>query len=115
MGNKPFTIDQVLAQEFSSMFVERMKNRVYVSFNKYGTAAGNFGKGNRLDALKCARLRLEEYQRTKNTEFLVDAANYLMFEYLFPSLEGAHFRATDSDESPGNVTKDGKVIKGAKL
>ena len=36
------------------------------------------------------------------SEYLTDAANYLMFAYMFPK-EGAYFRATDSNESAGKA------------
>ena len=38
---------------------------------------------------------------TGNTEYLCDAANYLMFEFMYPQKEGAYFRTTDSGESAG--------------
>lgn len=44
---------------------------------------------------------VDKYRETGNTEYLCDAANYLMFEFMFPSHEKAHFRATDSKESAG--------------
>lgn len=40
-----------------------------------------------------------------NTEYLLDAMNYLMFEFMFPQKEGAYFKATDSKESAGHVGK----------
>lgn len=36
-----------------------------------------------------------------NTEYLCDAANYLMFEFMYPQREGAFFKSTDSGESAG--------------
>lgn len=40
-----------------------------------------------------------KYRETGNTEYLLDAGNYAMFEYMYPQHEKAHFRATDSSES----------------
>ena len=37
-----------------------------------------------------------------NTEHLVDAANYLMFRFMYP-MPGEGFRATGSSESVGTV------------
>ena len=48
-------------------------------------------------------LCIAKYKETGNTEYLADAANYLMFEFMFPQVAGAHFKATDSDESAGVV------------
>lgn len=44
---------------------------------------------------------INKYQQTGNTEYLCDAANYLMFEFMYPQKEGAYFRATSSSESAG--------------
>ncbi len=44
---------------------------------------------------------MKKYLETGNTEYLCDAANYLMFEYMYPQKEGAYFKATSSDESAG--------------
>ena len=77
------------------------KNRVEVSSFKYGPARKNFGEG-RVDALKTAELCLDAFKRDGNTEHLVDAANYLMFRFMYP-LPGEGFRATGSSESVGTV------------
>jgi len=41
------------------------------------------------------------FAATGNTEYLCDAANYLMFEFMYPQIIGAYFKATDSGESAG--------------
>ena len=88
--------------EYSEKFDEYRKNRVEVSYYKYGPAATNFGKGY-VDALGSAMRCIDKYKETANTEYLCDAANYLMFEFMYPQLPGAHFKATDSGESAGIV------------
>jgi hypothetical protein len=87
--------------EYSSVFDELRRNRVAVSFYKYGPAKKNFGEG-RVDALKTAELCIEAFKKDHNTEHLVDAANYLMFRYMYP-LGDEHFEATDSSGSVGTV------------
>lgn len=87
--------------EYSEEFDRLRKNRVEVSFYKYGPARKNFGEG-RVDALETAQLFLDAFRKDHNTEHLVDAANYLMFRYMFP-LPGEYFRSTDSSESVGTV------------
>ena len=42
-------------------------------------------------------------EKLKNAWYLVDAANYLMLEFMFPQHKKAHFRATSSDETAGIV------------
>lgn len=91
-----------LPKEYSDRFDILRQNRVDVSFLKYGSAKINFGD-KLVDALKTHDLCIEKYKQTGNTEYLVDAANYLMFEFMYPQIEGAHFRATDSSESAGTV------------
>ena len=44
---------------------------------------------------------LKKYEETHNKEYLLDAANYLMFEFMYPSYQNSYFKATDSDESAG--------------
>lgn len=91
-----------MKNEYSERFDQLRKNRVEMSFHKYGPAKTNF-KDKLVDALKTHDLCIEKYKETKNTEYLVDAANYLMFEFMYPQLDGAYFKATDSDESAGTV------------
>lgn len=87
--------------EYSAEFDKLRKNRVELSSIKYGPARKNFGEG-RVDALATAELCIEAFKRDKNTEHLVDAANYLMFRFMFP-LPGEYFKATDSSGSVGTV------------
>lgn len=93
-------IERTLRTEWSPAFVERMRNRMLVSFTKYGPVREAFGK---IDQLASALARIERYKATGNTEWLVDAANFLMIEFMQPEHRQAHFRATDSDESIGRV------------
>ena len=39
--------------------------------------------------------------KQKNKEYLLDAMNYLMFEFIYPQEPGAYFKATCSEESAG--------------
>lgn len=86
--------------EYSDRFDELRQNRCEMSYYKYGSAKENFAK-KRVDALKSHDLCIKKYLETKNTEYLCDAANYLMFEFMYPQLDGAYFKATDSGESAG--------------
>lgn len=90
-----------LASEYSEQFDRERKARVAVSFYKYGPARKNFGEG-RVDALETAERCLDAFKRDHNTEHLVDAANYLMFRFMFP-MPGEFFKPTDSEGSVGTV------------
>lgn len=89
-------------EDYSERFDELRKNRVQLSRLKYGRAEKNFRTGN-VNALGCLQLCIKKYADTGNTEYLVDAANYAMFEFMYPQHPEAHFRATDSHESAGIV------------
>ena len=88
--------------EYNDEFDRLRQNRVAVSFYKYGPAKLNFGE-KLVDAMGCVEKCISKYKETGNTEYLCDAANYLMFEYMYPQKEGAYFKATDSSESAGIV------------
>lgn len=87
--------------DYSNEFDKLRRNRVEVSRYKYGPARDNFGTG-RVDALKTAELCLDAFKRDGNTEHLVDAANYMMFRFMFP-MPGECFKSTDSAGSVGTV------------
>ena len=89
-------------EEYSEEFDKLRKNRVQVSYYKYGPAKDNFGQ-HLVNAIESHDLCIKKYWETGNTEYLLDAANYIMFEYMYPQHPNAHFRATGSDESAGIV------------
>ncbi len=94
------TVGREYPKEYSDRFDELRQNRVAVSMYKYGSAQDNFGM-KLVNALKSHDLCIKKYLETGNTEYLCDAANYLMFEFMYPQKEGAFFRATDSAGSAG--------------
>lgn len=85
--------------EFSIPFVQGMADRMAVSFFKYGLVAEAYpGK---VDAIASLKKRLEKYETDGNLEWLMDVGNFAMIEFMRPRHKNAHFRATDSRESPG--------------
>lgn len=88
-------------RDYSEEFDRLRRNRVEMSYHKYGPERKNFGEG-RVDALETASCAWSTFRRDHNTEHLVDAANYLMFRWMFP-MPGEFFRATGSSESVGTV------------
>lgn len=95
-------IGKDMPKEYSDRFDELRQNRVELSFYKYGSAKDNFGM-QLTYAIENHDLCMKKYKETGNTEYLCDAANYLMFEFMCPQHPDAHFRATDSSESAGIV------------
>lgn len=89
-------------------FIQGMLNRMAFGFHNYGHSRRFESKSH---SLKNVELRLKEYRRTHNTEFLMDAANFCMMEFCKPSYTDAEFRPTSKAESPGAIV-DGKLCKG---
>lgn len=98
------------ANEYSCKFFQYMINRIGFGFARYKGWKASRERG--IDFLKSARDRIKMYEETSNTEFLVDAANLLMGEFIVPSLPDAHFEATSG--TPGMIDLDGAriVVKG---
>ncbi len=94
-------MNDILKSEYSEQFDKERKARIETSYYKYGPARDNFATG-RVDALATAELCIEAFKKDKNTEHLVDAANYLMFRYKYP-MPDEFFKPTDSNGSVGTV------------
>lgn len=93
------TTEEILARDFPKEFISLMENRILISHHKYGWMSQTYPE--LAQAVKSIQARLDLYLKTGNTEWLVDVANFAMIEWKHPSLSSAHFRATDSAESPG--------------
>lgn len=102
--------EEILKSEYSEQFDQLRKHRIVVSFYKYGPVKENYSN-KLIDALKSLENCIKKYDATGNTEYLVDAANYCMFEFMFPQHPKAHFGATDSKESAGIVGMSIKEIE----
>lgn len=73
-----------------------------MSYYKYGPVKVNMQE--RLtDMIPTIEKRWEKYKETGNTEFLADIANMCMMEWRYPQHPKAHYKPTDSNESPGIV------------
>ena len=92
--------NELLKTEYSKAFDDKRKALICQSYYKYGKASRNFATGN-VDAIGSLKKCLAKFEETGNTEYLCDAANYLMFEFMYPQITGAYFKATDSGESAG--------------
>ena len=85
--------------EVSQPFLQGMSDRMAMSYFKYGRVAEAYPR--LVDAIASLKKRLALYEETGNTEWLMDVANFAMIEYMYPKHEKAHFKPTDSKESPG--------------
>lgn len=95
--------------EVSKDFLQGMIDRMAVSYHKYGAVKDADG----LDPIRNLNERIHLYLNTGNREWLMDAANFAMIEFMYPQHKEAHYRPTDSKESPGRWGTDGKW-KGSK-
>ena len=93
------TREEILSRSFSESFVSKMKNAIETSHYEYGFASLTYPT--LAQAYKCIKERLELYEKTHNTEYLVDVANFAMLEFMFPAFEDSAYKPTDSDKSPG--------------
>jgi hypothetical protein len=94
--------DEILKTEYSEEFDKIRKDMVVTSYFKYGPIKDN-SEQKLKDNILSLEKRLTAYKETGNTEFLADIANFAMFEFMHPQHPKAHFKATDSNESPGIV------------
>lgn len=88
--------EQILKTEYSDRFDQIRKNMMVMSYFKYGLMKDNYDKFKCMDALGNIEKRIAKYKETGNTEFLADAANFAMIEFMYPSIPGAKYTPTDS-------------------
>lgn len=81
---------------------QKAVNRLVFGAQRYGTVDPADW-----DFLASADERIARYQATGNTEWLIDALNYVLLEAVWPHHPDAHFEATTADDSPGSAKRDG--------
>lgn len=91
--------ENVPGSEFCREFIQGMADRMQTSWFKYGNVRDAYPQ--RVDAVGSLKKRLERYERDGNTEWLMDVGNFAMIEFMAPKHPNAHYRPTDSGESPG--------------
>lgn len=95
--------DSVPIDQIDIQFIQGMIDRMAQGYHIYGHVLRQEHPPQSLD---CLKLRLKKYKSSKNTEFLMDCANFCMMEFMRPSLKGAYFQPTTKKDSPGAVIKD---------
>lgn len=93
------TRDEILSRDFSTAFINKMKNSIEMSHYKYGWMSNTYPE--LAQAYKCIEERLELYKQTHNTEYLIDVANFAMIEFMHPAFTDSAYKPTDSNSSPG--------------
>ena len=70
------SIEEILRKDWNEDFISKMRNRIIVSHYKYGDMDKNYPE--LASAVESLKRRLELYEKTHNTEYLVDIANFAM-------------------------------------
>lgn len=95
----PKEFEDILRKDFSDSFIGKMKRAIITSHYKYGWMHKTYPE--LAQAVKCIRERLDLYEKTHNTEYLVDVANFAMIEFMYPSYPDSKYTPQDSGSSPG--------------
>ena len=91
------SIDELKRTQMSQRFIELMTNRVVMGTVRYGDwRTGNDGR--KFDRVGSIRKRLDEFDRTGNTELMVDIANLAMIEFEITDHPLRHFSAVDDGD-----------------
>lgn len=104
--------NDILKTEYDKELDHIRQNMVINSWFKYGPIKHNFGE-HLVDALETMDICVTKYKKTGNKEYLADAMNYLMFEFMYPSVKDAYYEKTDSDGSAGIAGMSYNEIKEA--
>lgn len=80
---------------YEEEFVQMMRNRMVMSYPKYGPVKENI-QGHHTNTLKNIRKRLDLYEETGNTEWLIDVGNMCMIEWWYPQV-GTHYVRTGQE------------------
>ena len=91
--------------QYSVPFIQGMVNRMLTSYHKYGHVKIAIQNG--VDCKESAAQRWRKYEETGNTEYLMDAANYAMMEFMHPTHEKAHYDPESA--SPGRTLTSGRI------
>lgn len=89
---------KVLEENWSPTFERLMRNRLMVGALRYGLISQQKKKrktGVAWDVLKPIQDKVAAYERTGNTEYLVDAANYLLLVFELDEHPNKHFSTLD--------------------
>lgn len=92
----PLDYDQLIITEWSSQFEQLQRNRLIIGALRYGCF--NDPKKKRYNRCDSIHKRLKIYEKTRNTEYLVDIANMAMLEFEEGNHKKKHFRSVKHEE-----------------
>jgi hypothetical protein len=94
---EPVNITELAKTQMSSRFVELMTNRMVLGTLRYGRWQDNKKNGVKYDRVGAIRKRLDLFEKTGNSEYLVDIANFAMIEFEISDHPNLHFSPNDDD------------------
>ena len=96
IGDKSESRDSLLKSEWSDEFEKLMRNRLLMGRYRYGRMDRKTDRN--YDRTGSIIRRIRHYQQTGNMEFLVDAANLCLMEFVHCDHPSKHFAAADDGE-----------------
>ena len=91
--------------EWSPTFEQYMRNRMLMGALRYGRLDEKRKKPGRWDLIGAVKKKIERYQETGNTEYLVDIANYCLIVFECDDHPLKHFKALDDHHEHCEVKK----------
>lgn len=91
-----FSLDALLRSEWSAEFERLMRNRMVMGALRYGPLEHKRKVGKHWDLRTPIRKKLDLYEQTGNTEYLVDIANYCLIAFECDYHPTKHFAALDN-------------------
>ena len=93
-----YRLEDLENSEWSPSFERLMRNRLIMGALRYGTLAVKKCKSHRWDLVGAVQRKIQSYETTGNTEYLVDAANYCLLEFECGNHPLKHFDALDDQD-----------------
>lgn len=90
-----YRLADLIVSEWSTEFEMAMRNRMLMGALRYGLLADKKKRGHQWDLVGAIQRKIEMYEATGNTEYLVDAANYCLLEFECGVHPNKHFHALD--------------------
>lgn len=89
-------LDTLRKVEWFPVFEQLMRNRIVMGAFRYLPLAQK--KNQQYQMFDYLKAKVADYEKTGNTECLVDIANMAALEFLFPSHSNAHWKACDDGQ-----------------
>lgn len=83
--------------QWDEEFIAKMQARMFVGFFRYGDTK-RYAESGRYDIIKTIEKYLGLYKEDGNMEHLVNMANYMMIEFMYPQHPNAHFKSIEEED-----------------